>query len=633
MLRRLAFTRTFRSVSLTGLAIALALGASGARAGSGDKELSRVKGSVGFQSGADGAFKAIFGRQNLGDDAYAVTKARSLAVLKLVDSSEIDIGENTIVQVGEFQQAASGKQNEINLKNGALHFKIRRPAGGQSNYTFQTPTSQIAVRGTEGFLISGPTGTQVVCTVCTIGDVSVTTGTQTVTLVSGQTLIVNGAANSIGTATQTIVSNAQVNNPAVSQFGSTGTGTVGGNTVSNAIGDTTGSTSGSTLGATTGTTGGLTTGQIVTTTGAVGGTTAVVAATNQSTPAPTPSPTPVPTSTPTPVPTASPTPTPTPTPTATPVPTPSPVGVSPSPTPSATPIPTATPAPTATPTATPVPTPSPTPTPTPVPTLGALTITDARTTTVANSFPSAVNPLANITLVNYYNGANGAFNVSSLTFSGPANVTAPTFNITANTPNLVGAVGGTFSTGGLYTFSATPPGGSPVSINLPVYGTIVNTSSNANVTSVSNASPGSPFSQAFTFAQPGPSGATISATLVCQTGTVNTGTPYYALSPSSSVPATGGTFTVTITGAPDYGGAAPPGGPACTLNAIGSGSPSPTLSFTFNISTTSFTVSGHKRKSQTGPTTGPSTTPVPVPSPHATPPSGPRVRPPGQHPL
>lgn len=559
-------SRFLRFVSLTGLALALALGASGARASNGDKELSRVKGSVGFQPDKDAQFKPIFGHQNLADGAIAVTKARSLAVLKLVDSSEIDIGENTVVEVGAFQQASSGQENSIKINNGALHFKIRRPAGGQSNYTFQTPTSQIAVRGTEGFLISGPTGTQVVCTVCTIGDVTVQTGTQTVTLVSGQTLIVNGTASSIGTATQTIVSNAQVNNPAVSQFGSTGTGTVSGNTVSNAIGDTTGSTSGSTIGTATGTTGGITTGQIITTTGAVGGTTAVVAATQQqSTPAPSPSPTPVSTPTPT----------------------------------SSTPA------------------------------LGALTITDPRSTNVYSTFPATINAFANVTLANYYNGANGAFDLSKLQFMGPS-ASAPQFNITANTPNLVATFGGTVGSAGNYTLSATPPGGSPVSISLPVFGQLTNSTSNPNVTYVSNATAGTRFTEAFSFSQAAPAGATLGATLTCQTGTVNTSPPYYALN-ATTIPATGGTFTVTITGAPDYGAATPPGGPACTLVAFGSGTPSQTLTFTFNISSTGFTVAGHKRKALTGPTPGPTTTPVPLP--HATPPGGPRVRPPGQRPL
>jgi hypothetical protein len=182
----------------------------------GDKQLARVKGIVGYQMGETGDFKAIFGRLDLPDDAYAVTRPNGQAVLRLADSSEIDIGENTKVQVGQFNAVSSGEQNTITLRNGALHFNIRHPQGGQSNYKFTTATSQIAVRGTEGFLIAGASGTQVVCVSCAVGDVTVQVGQQTVSLVTNETLTVLGSSPL--TATTTITANPTVNNPAINQF-------------------------------------------------------------------------------------------------------------------------------------------------------------------------------------------------------------------------------------------------------------------------------------------------------------------------------------------------------------------------------------------------------------------------------
>ena len=155
----------------------------------GDKQLARVKGVVGYQTSATSDFKPIFGRLDLPDDAYAVTKPNASAVLRLADSSEIDIGENTKVQVGAFSSVSSGNQNTIVLNGGALHFNIRHPQGGQSNSVrHRTQTSQIAVRGTEGFLIAGVNGTQVVCVSCAAGDVSVQVGQQTISVVTNQTL-------------------------------------------------------------------------------------------------------------------------------------------------------------------------------------------------------------------------------------------------------------------------------------------------------------------------------------------------------------------------------------------------------------------------------------------------------------
>jgi hypothetical protein len=182
----------------------------------GDKQLARVKGIVGYQQGDTGEFKAIFGRLDLPDDAYAITKPNGQAVLRLADSSEIDIGENTKVQVGAFNAVTSGQQNVIALNNGALHFNIRHPAGGQSNYKFTTATSQIAVRGTEGFLIAGAQGTQVVCVSCAVGDVTVQVGQQTVSVVTGQTLTVIGTSPL--NAVSSVTTNTAVNNPAVNQF-------------------------------------------------------------------------------------------------------------------------------------------------------------------------------------------------------------------------------------------------------------------------------------------------------------------------------------------------------------------------------------------------------------------------------
>ena len=254
----------------------------------GDNQLARVKGVVGYQTSATSEFKPIFGRLDLPDDAYAVTKPNAAAVLRLADSSEIDIGENTKVQVGAFSSVSSGNQNTIVLNGGALHFNIRHPQGGQSNYKFVTATSQIAVRGTEGFLIAGVNGTQVVCVSCAAGDVSVQVGQQTISVVTNQTLTVLGS-NPL-TATTSIASNPTINNPAVNQFNANQnpfSPTASGQGL-----DPTGSFSGVGTGAAA-STGGVVTGVAA---GAAAGTAAVVAASNSKpSPAPdntTPTPTP-----------------------------------------------------------------------------------------------------------------------------------------------------------------------------------------------------------------------------------------------------------------------------------------------------------------------------------------------------
>jgi hypothetical protein len=175
------------------VAFSLVLCASPAASTDQPKQLVRVTGTVQYQWGADAALHQLFGRLDLPDDALAVTLAQSRAQLTLPDSSEVDIGATTRVRIGAFNAAETGNPNVIVLELGALHFVIRHPAGGRANYRFQTPTSQIAVRGTDGYIVTGPTGTDFYCVDCSPGDVTVTVGARSYALATGQQAIVVGS--------------------------------------------------------------------------------------------------------------------------------------------------------------------------------------------------------------------------------------------------------------------------------------------------------------------------------------------------------------------------------------------------------------------------------------------------------
>jgi hypothetical protein len=177
--------------------IALALSAPLRAAGDGDKQLARVSGTVQYQNDSDPAYHAVIGKIGLSDEALAVTLAQSRAQVILPDSSSIDVGAKTRVRLGAFNAANTGNPNVVVLELGVLHFNIRHPAGGRANYRFQTPTSQIGVRGTEGYIVTGPSGTDFYCVDCTAGDVTVTVGTHTYALATGQQAIIVGttAAN------------------------------------------------------------------------------------------------------------------------------------------------------------------------------------------------------------------------------------------------------------------------------------------------------------------------------------------------------------------------------------------------------------------------------------------------------
>lgn len=172
--------------------MALALNAPLQAASEGDKQLAHVAGTVQYQAGGDAAYHQVFGKIVLADDAVAVTLAQSRAQVILPDSSAIDIGATTRVRLGAFDAAVITHTNVVTLELGTLHFKIVRPAGGRSNYLFKTVTSQIAVRGTEGYLVTGPSGTDFYCADCGPGDVTVTVGSHSYQLGTGDQAIIIG---------------------------------------------------------------------------------------------------------------------------------------------------------------------------------------------------------------------------------------------------------------------------------------------------------------------------------------------------------------------------------------------------------------------------------------------------------
>jgi hypothetical protein len=266
-----------------------------ARSAGGDKRLDRIKGNVGYTTAPDAPLHQVFGQDELADDDYAITRAASAAQVVLPDSSIVALGENTNVRVGAFTTGTAGPGSTIVVNGGSLRFDIHRPAGGAANYHFTTTTSQIAVRGTVGLLSFLGGNTTVACLACAADSVTVTTGTQTITLVTGQVVTVSAAGAVVtGTVTSTTLT----------AFSSAQVSTVAASGPSAAVAGVTGAV-GTTAGVATGTIAAAAAGAA-----AVGATVSAIAHT--ATPAPTPLPTP------TAAPTASPTPTPTPSPSPTP---------------------------------------------------------------------------------------------------------------------------------------------------------------------------------------------------------------------------------------------------------------------------------------------------------------------------
>ena len=185
-----AFVRRFTAFCL----VAMLSSTLAARAQSADKDLQRVRGSVGYKTGANGDFVAVPGQLLLPDDDYAVTRASSNGLLVLPDSSQVALGANTSIQVGKFNGATAATPTTLLLENGAIRFSVQHPTGGQANYRFSTVTSQLAVRGTVGLIQTSATNGDIIsCLECGPNDAVATiiaTGQQ-IPLLTGQTLFVS----------------------------------------------------------------------------------------------------------------------------------------------------------------------------------------------------------------------------------------------------------------------------------------------------------------------------------------------------------------------------------------------------------------------------------------------------------
>jgi len=137
-----------RTAAATALALTLAILPLTVRADD-DKVLTNMKGAVSYER--DGTPHSLVPKvkQLLVDADFAVTQNASLAQVALPDSSLVTLGAVTRVQLAFFNQTDIANAKFI-VFQGKTRFEVQHPQGGQANYIFVTPTTQIAVRGTEG---------------------------------------------------------------------------------------------------------------------------------------------------------------------------------------------------------------------------------------------------------------------------------------------------------------------------------------------------------------------------------------------------------------------------------------------------------------------------------------------------
>ncbi len=112
----------------------------------------RQKGTVENQSQGRGQWHMIWQSRMLRDGDLARTGSDSRANIRLADQSVITLGENTQVEVAQFQVQKQSRAAEIKLFFGRVRSRVGRFGGRDSKFEVKTPNAVLAARGTD-FLV------------------------------------------------------------------------------------------------------------------------------------------------------------------------------------------------------------------------------------------------------------------------------------------------------------------------------------------------------------------------------------------------------------------------------------------------------------------------------------------------
>lgn len=194
-----------KSLATLGLALVIAALPMAASPASADKLLQNVRGSVTYGATSTPT-NSLAPNANvaLNDNDYAATGAASQAAITLPDSSRVLIGAASNVQLVSFDGAAATAKLVV---VGKVRFTVEHPSGAAANYTFQTATGTISVRGTVGDISANQAGLQV--NVYSLSNpalpvqVTLTNG-QVFTLSAGQSLVATAAAGSLSASVTTL---------------------------------------------------------------------------------------------------------------------------------------------------------------------------------------------------------------------------------------------------------------------------------------------------------------------------------------------------------------------------------------------------------------------------------------------
>ena len=122
-----------------------------------NKLLTNVQGDVSYDRSGKATRLVSSASVTLATQDWAQTGDASQARVTLPDSSRVLIASDTRVQMARFDQTDIAHAQFI-VDHGRVRFEVQHPQGARADYVFTTPTSNVAVRGTEGDIAFTPDG-------------------------------------------------------------------------------------------------------------------------------------------------------------------------------------------------------------------------------------------------------------------------------------------------------------------------------------------------------------------------------------------------------------------------------------------------------------------------------------------
>lgn len=109
-----------------------------------------VNGQAEIQKKGTGDWKPLRVGKKLKEKDRLRTFAASQVILKFVNGTEIKLQENTVLRLSELFEEVNQSKTNLDVSTGQILFKVKKLAGEQSSFKFETPTATAAIRGTEG---------------------------------------------------------------------------------------------------------------------------------------------------------------------------------------------------------------------------------------------------------------------------------------------------------------------------------------------------------------------------------------------------------------------------------------------------------------------------------------------------